>query len=245
MRKFSVAALASLLACTLAVFALAGMAATPDDALRARLAKVFPDNKIGDVRKTPMPGVYEVSIGGEIGYVTEDGKYLLHGDLIDLASQKNLTEDRRGGLRKKLLAQVGEENMIIFSPKKPKHTITVFTDIDCGYCRLMHKEIKGYNEQGIAVRYMFFPRAGLNTDSSRKADAVWCAKDRREALTKAKAGETLPNRDCKSPVAAHYQAGLDIGVRGTPAIVTETGQMIPGYRPPAEMRKALDNPGSG
>jgi thiol:disulfide interchange protein DsbC len=214
-----------------------------EQVIRTRLSKTFPDNQIGDVRSTPMKGVFEVSIGSEIGYVTEDGKYLLHGDLIELASQKNLTETRREGLRKQLVDQIGEKNMIVFSPKKAKHTITVFTDIDCGYCRLLHKEIDGYQKEGIAVRYVFFPRAGLNSESSRKADSVWCAKDRREALTKAKQGETLPNGTCKTPVAAHYQTGMDAGVRGTPAIITEDGRMIPGYKPPAEMRKALDQQG--
>lgn len=241
MRKFVLPALAGLL---ILVQVGAGVAApSAEDTLRERLRKTFPDTTVTDIRKTPIKGVFEVSIGSEVGYVSEDGKYLLHGDLIELGSQKNLTEQRRQTARAKLLAQLGEQNMIVFGPKKPKHTITVFTDIDCGYCRLMHKEIKGYQDQGIAVRYLFFPRAGMNSDSARKADAVWCAKDRRDGMTRAKQGETLPAGQCKTPVARHYQAGIDVGVRGTPAIVTEDGRMIPGYQPPAELRKTLDNPG--
>jgi thiol:disulfide interchange protein DsbC len=240
MHKFVLPALAGLL---ILVQVGAGVAApSAEDTVRERLRKTFPDMPISDIRKTPLKGVFEVSIGSEVGYVSEDGKYLLHGDLIELGSQKNLTEQRRQTARAKLLTQLGEQNMIVFSPKKPKHTITVFTDIDCGYCRLMHKEMKGYQDQGIAVRYLFFPRAGMNSDSARKADAVWCTKDRRDGMTRAKLGETLPAGQCKTPVAQHYKAGLDMGVRGTPAIVTEDGRMIPGYQPPAELRKTLDNP---
>ncbi len=241
MRKLVLPALAGLSVLVLASSGFAGP--NPEQAVRDRLAKTFPDSPISDVRKTPIAGMYEVMIGNEIGYVSEDGKYLLHGDLLELATQKNLTEDRRQDARSKLLSKIDEKDMIVFSPKKPKYTVTVFTDIDCGYCRMLHKEMKGYQEQGIAVRYLFFPRAGMNSDSWRKADSVWCAKDRRDAMTRAKQGESLPPGNCKTPVASHYQAGINMGVRGTPAIVTEDGRMIPGYQPPAELRKTLDSKG--
>lgn len=244
MRKLILPALATsagLLALVLAGTGVANPAA--EKTLRERLRAAFPESPIGEVRATPIKGVYEVSIGSEIGYASEDGKYLLHGDLLDIASQKNLTEERRQLARGKALEQIGEQNMIVFGPRKAKHTITVFTDIDCGYCRVMHKEMKGYNEQGITVRYLFFPRAGVNSESARKAEAVWCAKDRRDAMTRAKAGETLPAGKCKTPVAQHYQAGLDAGVRGTPAIVAGDGRMIPGYQPPAQLIKTLNGSG--
>lgn len=241
MRKLVLPALAG--SCVLVLASIGFAGPTPEQAVRERLAKTFPESPITDVRKTPIAGMYEVSIGNEIGYVSEDGKYLLHGDLLELATQKNLTENRRQDARSKQLSKIDEKDMIVFSPKKPKYTVTVFTDIDCGYCRMMHKEMKGYLDQGIAVRYLFFPRAGLNSDSSRKADAVWCAKDRREAMTRAKLGETLPPGNCKTPVASHYQTGISMGVRGTPAIVAQDGRMIPGYQPPAELRKTLDNAG--
>jgi thiol:disulfide interchange protein DsbC len=241
MLKLFLPALAGLLALILTNLSFAEP--TAEQALRERLRKAFPGSPVSDIRKTPIKGMYEVSIGSEIGYVSEDGKYLLHGDLLDIGTQKNLTEVRRQTARTRMLAQFSEQDMIVFGPKKAKHTVTVFTDIDCGYCRMLHKDMKGYQEQGITIRYLFFPRAGLNSDSTRKANAVWCAKDRRDALTRAKQGETLPPGNCKTPVARHYQAALDIGVRGTPAIVTQDGRIIPGYQPPAELRKTLDNPG--
>jgi thiol:disulfide interchange protein DsbC len=218
-------------------------ASAGEQAVRASLAKAFPGTRLTDVRKSPLNGLYEVAIGSEIGYVSADGKYLLHGDLLELGTQKNLTEQRRQSARIKLLADIGEKSMIVFSPKKPKHTISVFTDIDCGYCRKLHQDMKGYEAKGIAVRYLFFPRAGVNSESGHKADAVWCAKDRRDALTRAKRGETLPAGQCETPVAQHYQAGIQVGVRGTPAIIAEDGRLIPGYQPPAELLHTLESGG--
>src|SRR6185295_20193905 len=101
--------------------------------------------------------------GGEYAYVTGDGKYMIHGDMVELATQKNLTETRRAVYRTQVLKDIGEQNMIVFAPKNPKYTITVFTDVDCGYCRMLHSQIKGYQAEGIAVRYVFFPRAGLGS----------------------------------------------------------------------------------
>lgn len=211
-----------------------------EKAVRDRLGQAFPGMNVSEVRNSPISGVYEVTIGPEIAYVSEDGKYMVHGDLLDLGSQKNLTELRRQDVRSKLMADVGEDNMIIFGPDKPKYTVSVFTDIDCGYCRKLHQEIKDYEANGIAIRYLFFPRAGVQSDSGRKADAVWCAKDRHDALTRAKRGETLPAGKCETPIANHYQLGVEVGVRGTPAIISEDGRMIPGYQPPAQLLRTLE-----
>lgn len=222
--------------------AMAADKAAPTQALRDKLAKQFPEVKITDIRNTPATGIYELSIGGDVGYVTADGKYLIHGDLIDLGTQANLTEVRRQDYRKKVLADIGEQNMIVFSPKNPKYTVTVFTDVDCGYCRMLHSQISGYQAQGIAVRYVFFPRAGLGSESFKKAESVWCAKDRRDALTRAKKGETLAPAHCKTPVAREYQAAMDLGVRGTPAIIAQDGRLIAGYMPPENLKQALQHP---
>jgi thiol:disulfide interchange protein DsbC len=162
--------------------------------------------------------------------------------MVELATQKNLTETRRAVYRTQVLKDIGEQNMIVFAPKNPKYTITVFTDIDCGYCRLLHSQIDKYNEKGIAVRYAFFPRAGIDSESSKTAQSVWCSKDRRDALTRAKKGEKINAAQCPNPVAREYRAGLDIGVRGTPAIVTAEGRMIGGYMPPDKLLAELSHP---
>jgi thiol:disulfide interchange protein DsbC len=144
-----------------------------------------------------------------------------------------------------MLDGVDPASMIVFKPAdgNVKHTITIFTDIDCGYCRQFHREIDKVTALGIEVHYMFFPRTGRNTESWAKADKVWCAADHNAALTRAKLGGEVPESACKdTPVEAHYALGQRIGVRGTPAIFSETGELIGGYLPPATLAKVLDDP---
>ena len=201
---------------------------------RADIAKKFPGATANDIQPAPVPGLFELRRGGDIAYVTPDGRYALTGDLYDLGSNKNLTEARRRELRREMLAAVPDSQTLVFSPKDPKYTITVFTDVDCGYCRKLHSQIAEYNRLGVRVRYLFFPRSGPDTESWHKAESVWCSADRNDALTRAKRGETLKAKPCgPTPVAKEHQLGEDIGVQGTPSIVLANGEMLPGYVPPA------------
>jgi thiol:disulfide interchange protein DsbC len=175
-----------------------------------------------------------------VSYITSDGKFFIDGNLYDMDSRENLTEARRTKARVAMIAAVPESEMLIFSPENPRYTITVFTDVDCGYCRKLHSEMAQLNKLGVRVRYLFFPRTGPNTESWHKAEAVWCSANRNEALTRAKLGATLDlTKTCASPVAREYALGQSIGVRGTPAIVTESGDYIAGYMPPQELVQQL------
>jgi len=210
------------------------------EAITKSLGGVFPGVTPSEISPSPMPGVSEVLIGPRLFYITNDGKYLLQGSLIDLATRTDISEQRRNGLRLAAINELGEENMIVFPARDSRHTITVFTDIDCGYCRKLHDEIAQYNDQGITVRYLAFPRAGVGSASYNKAVSVWCEKDKQAAMTRSKAGETLPKAECDNPVKDEYELGQMIGVTGTPAIILEDGAMLPGYIPPAKLAKALD-----
>jgi thiol:disulfide interchange protein DsbC len=212
----------------------AGQAADPRAALLKRLP---PGSKLEDLRPSPIPGVYELAQGADISYLTADGKYFLDGNLYDMDSRENLTEVVRARARLAMISAVPESQMVIFSPKNPLYTITVFTDVDCAYCRKLHSEIAELNRLGVRVRYLFFPRTGPNTNSWKKAEVVWCSPDRNEALTRAKTGAQLDmTKTCDAtPVARDYALGQSIGVRGTPAIVTERGDYIAGYMPPREL----------
>lgn len=205
---------------------------------RVALVKLLPaGSKVEDLRPSPIPGIFEFSQGADVSYLTSDGKFFLDGNLYDMATRENLTEDLRTKARVALINAVPESQMLIFSPKNPVYTITVFTDVDCGYCRKLHSEMAELNRLGVRVRYMFFPRTGPNTDSWRKAEAVWCAADRNDALTRAKAGGPVDtSKTCgPNPVAREYALGQSIGVRGTPAIVTESGDYINGYMAPHDL----------
>ncbi len=213
--------------------------AAPADA-RAAIAKKFPGVKAEDVRPSPMKGIYEVVMGADIAYVSADGRYIIAGDLYEVDSRINLTEAKRQNERVQVLAKLDERDMIVFKPAKVKHTITVFTDVECGYCRKLHGEISQLNELGVQVRYLAYPRSGPGTDDWRKMEAVWCAKDRKGAITQAKAGREVKSEQCATPVAKQFKLGEDLGVRGTPAIFTTTGDYIGGYLPPDQMVKELE-----
>jgi thiol:disulfide interchange protein DsbC len=214
--------------------------APPDP--RVALVKLLPaGTKVDDLTSSPIPGIYQFMQGAEVSYLTADGKYFLDGNVYDMATRANLTEALRARARVALINAVPETQMLIFSPKNPLYTITVFTDVDCQYCRKLHSEMAELNKLGVRVRYLFYPRTGPNTESWRKAEVVWCSADRNDALTQAKAGAQLDmNKTCgPTPVAREYALGQSLGVRGTPAIVTESGDFINGYMPPRDLLQAI------
>ena len=214
-------------------------------ALSARLEALAPDMEPDHVTETGMRGMYEARFGSIIVYLSGDGRYMLRGDLIDLAAGRNLTEVARRSMRAETVGALGEANMIVFEPDAVKHTITVFTDVDCGYCARLHRQMADYNRLGIRIRYTAFPRAGVGSDTWDKMVSVWCARDQHQAMTDAKAGIAIAVAKCDSPVRDQYDAGKAIGVTGTPAIVLESGELIPGYVPPEDLASRLDERVSG
>ena len=190
---------------------------------------------------SPIEGLYQVVIPPRLFYASLDGRFVLDGDMIDMKTKQNISQSVRNKALIKAVDAIGEDSMIIFGKDTLKHTVTVFTDIDCAYCRKLHSQVKKYNDLGIRIRYMSYPRAGIDSKSYREAEAVWCSKDRKKALTDAKNGMTIKSKACKSPVAKEYALGNMIGIRGTPAIVLEDGTVVPGYVPPQQLSNALDN----
>jgi thiol:disulfide interchange protein DsbC len=211
-----------------------------EDTVRNAIAKVLPDVTVDEITPAPMAGISEVLIGTKLFYVTNDGKYIFDGTVFETDTRTDMNEKRLSSVRHDLMNKVSEKDMIIFPASKPRHTLTVFTDIDCGYCRKLHKDITKYNDEGITVRYMLFPRSGADTPSYYKAVSVWCSEDRRDALTRAKAGEDVPRKTCDNPVRDNLKLGHELGVNGTPALILEDGHLLPGYVPPAKLAQLLD-----
>lgn len=213
---------------------------------KAALSKVTAsDVKVISVEDTPIQGIKEVMVdggrGSEILYLSEDGKYIINGTLFDIDNRVDLTDQKKSVIRKDLLSSMGESQRINFYPEKMDHHVTVFTDIDCGYCRKLHAEVKQYNEMGIGISYLFFPRAGLKSGSFDKAVNVWCASDQQQAMTLSKAGEDVPAKTCDNPITEQYNAGLAAGVTGTPALVLDNGTLMPGYVPAVQLKQRLDS----
>ncbi|MBU0501548.1 MAG: DsbC family protein [Gammaproteobacteria bacterium] len=206
--------------------------AAEDAMLLERLQKIMPGVKPDSIGPSAVPGLSEVIIGPRLVYMTNDGRYLLQASIIDLENEKNITEPRRRQAVSEAVDNVGEQNMLVFGKKqKGGHTVTVFTDIDCGYCRKLHKEMENYNKAGIQIRYLFYPRTGVQSPSYVKAVSVWCAPDRNKAMTTAKSDGNVETKDCPNPVADHMRLGEMIGVEGTPALVLSNGEVLPGYVP--------------
>lgn len=232
--------------CSLALLAGAAVAESVDvdratdqkirNSLRVLLPGLLPDT----IRTTPIDNLYEITFGSRLVYVTADGRYLFQGKLIDLETRVEITDERLSELKMAAMAKIGEDQMLIYGPDDAKHTVTVFTDIDCGFCRRMHKEMDQYNKQGIRIRYLFYPRAGIESDSYDKAVSVWCADDRKAAMDAAKAGKDIPARKCENPVAMHHALGQSMRLSGTPALVLKDGEIVPGYVPADKLRRALD-----
>ena len=221
------------------------VAEEPDAELRARLQRVADEvtngQPVDDIRATPIPGLYELQYGTEFIYITGDGNYALSGaDLLNLAGRENLSERRRNEYRARMLHAIPPEEFIEFAPRNPRHVLYVFTDVNCGYCRKLHNDVPELNSKGIAVRYLAYPVIGDPVQAKRAMVSVWCAADRRAALTKAKAGREIAQVSCASPVDKQTRLGQDFGVNGTPAMYTQDGRELPGYMAPARLLQKLD-----
>lgn len=237
--------LQSVLLAALVVTAPLAMAGAPVDKaqlekLRAVLEVPSMGLTVGSVKTSEIPGLYEVQFtNGPLVYSTEQGDYFILGDLFSVGPEGyvNLAEKRRDGERVAKLDAVAEEDMIVFSPEgEPRAYISVFTDVTCFYCQKLHKEVPELNKRGVEVRYLAYPRAGVGSDGYKQLASAWCADNPQDTLTKLKNKQTVPEKVCPdNPIAKQYQLGQELGVRGTPAIITQSGQMIPGYQSADEL----------
>ena len=221
-------------ALALAVAAPLAQAADAEQAIRKTLSTLQPDLKVETVANSPLPGLYQVQLeGGRVLYMSEDGQYLMQGYLYQMRDGQmvNLTEQAENVAVARQLNALPRNEMVIFAPKSPKTHITVFTDTDCGYCQLLHKEVAELNRQGVEVRYVAYPRAGVGSPTYNDLVSVWCAKNPQEAMNQAKARKNIAAATCENPVAEQFKLGQAIGVQGTPAIFLANGQLIPGYQP--------------
>jgi thiol:disulfide interchange protein DsbC len=201
-----------------------------------RFVEISPE----EVFESPIPGWYMIRKGAIIAYISGDARYLMQGDLIDLQKNANLSEQSRNDARVRMMSAFSDEQLIIFSPEHVEHSISVFTDIDCTFCRRLHAQIDEYMAEGIEVRYFLYPRNGPRSASWAKAEHVWCADDRNEALTLAKLDKEFPTRSCDaSMVSTHYTIGQDVGLTGTPAIVLDNGTLFSGYMPAPRLKEAI------
>ena len=237
--------LVRLLVALVATFSLVSVAAQQvDDDLeqvRTKVSGMFDTIERNNINPSPVDGWYSIQQGSIVAYISNTGRYLLQGDLIDLDNNVNVSELARTDSRRQLMSTIKDEDVILFSPADVKYSISIFTDIECTYCRRLHGQIDEYLAHGIEVRYLMYPRNGPTSRAWSTAEEVWCSSDRNSALTAAKSDRKFASTDCDaSAVQEHYAMGREIGLSGTPAIVFEDGTLISGYVPPDQLKAQLD-----
>lgn len=228
-----------------AILLLLGLAALPaaaaDDptaVATTALRKLAPNAKVDSVVPATLPGFYAVVVDGHPMYISTDGKYLIEGHIYDVDTRRDVIDDALSGLRKKELAGIPASKRITFAPPNPKYHVTVFTDVDCPYCREFHKQIAEYNKLGIAVDYVLFPLS-IHPGADKKAQTVWCSKDRNMAYTQAMDGKALAPLTCSNPIAEITNIAGAMGVNGTPGIFADDGSQLGGYVPPQQLAQRL------
>lgn len=217
--------------------------AEAEKTVRAALQGLNPKFKPDFIGAAPFPGFREVLVSGQVLYVSDDGRFLIQDQPYDIQARRPASSQAMLQYRKEKLDGIPRGDRIIFAAANPKHTVTVFTDIECGYCRKLHQEVPELNRMGISVEYVAFPRMGLGSKDYTDMISVWCAVDRRKALTAAKEGQPVTPKNCTNPVAMQYTLGQQIGVNGTPAIFAADGTQLGGYITPAQMKDALEKLG--
>lgn len=219
----------------------AAFAAPPStdlDAVKQKIQSTL-GMKVMAVGDSPVPGLLQVETDKGLFYTSPDGKYFLQARVFNLdEGMRNETESALTDMRLTGLTEF-KDSVIEYKAKKEKYVVNVFTDITCGYCRKLHNQMAEYNDLGITIRYLAFPRSGLNGQSYQDMVSVWCADDPQKALTEAKNGSSVASQSCSTKVAEQYNFGQSVGVSGTPNIILPDGSMIPGYQPPEQLLQAL------
>lgn len=207
--------------------------------VRAELVKMIPPAATADIVETDAKNVYRMEFQGSFAYVYTAGEHVLIGELLNTKDKINVGQVAQNERVAKVIKDVPTSKMIVFGPKNAKRHITVFTDIDCGYCRKLHNEVTELTDAGVQVRYLAFPRAGVGSNSFNKYVSVWCNSDQQTALTTAKNGGSVASASCDNPISETYNLGQEVGVSGTPTIVFDDGTLTPGYLPAAELMRRM------
>ena len=195
------------------------------DAARAAIQKIAPLQEISEFRESALPGYYEGVIAGQVAYASADGRFLLRGSVEDLESGVNLSEASMAAKRRSVLATLGPEARLSFAPADVKYRLTVFTDVDCPFCRRLHARIDEYNALGIAFDYVFFPLS-IHPGADMKSIAVWCSADRQAAYSAAVRGVAVGSARCDNPLPKMRHAGSDVGVVQTPTAIAPDGSIV-------------------
>jgi len=201
------------------------------DALRNNIKANLSGIPVDHLSATPVPGIYEIISEGQVYYVDSTASFLFDGSLVDLKNRNNLTEQSMLAQNLRYIDAIGEDNMLIYKNAEtaPKRSMSVFTDLGCPFCQRLHSELDILLDAGVSIRYLLYPRDGLNTQAHKNLENVWCANDPHAALTAAKSGQLAPVESCDNPIEQHVALARQLGITATPMIYLDDGQRINGY----------------
>lgn len=206
--------------------------------LIAALEDKFPRMEIDDIEPSPLAGFYQVFFADQLLYLSEDGEYLFTGNLLELADDRPINhseqamarlEAKKAPMRKETIDSLNESDMVVFKAPEEKYVINVFTDVDCGYCRKLHKQVPELNKNGVTVRYLAFPRAGIGSSAHKKLVSIWCAEDRMAAMDDAKLRRKFGSNTCDNPIEDQYRLTREFNLSGTPAVLFSDGELVVSY----------------
>ncbi len=199
-------------------------------------------DKIKSIKPSVIPGLYEVQINNQIIYLSADGEKVISGEIYDLKNKKSITEQASNELRKSALAAVADSDKIIYKAKKERYKVTVFTDISCPYCTKIHRKVPEFNELGITIEYLAFPRAGVGSRTANKMQKIWCAKNKTVAFSEASENREYPEQSCDgNQVGEQFKLGEELGIGATPTMVLNDGELLAGYMKPKDLLTYLQN----
>ena len=247
MSKFSVGLILALLFVSLGASSVADTSEEAGTLSRQDLEEtvkrlVNPFGSVTYLADSAIDGLVEIDLDGSTFYLTEDGRYLIPGHIYEVrdVGPVSLVEERKAEKRKEMLASIDARDYVAFLPDQEDPTVlTIFTDVDCTYCRRLHQELDEYLALGFEVRYLAYPRAGVGSDVYSKMVSAWCADDRNGAITRLKNGDDIPSLECDNTIADQYLWGQRVGVTGTPTIILPDGRVVPGYIEAAKLAEEL------
>jgi thiol:disulfide interchange protein DsbC len=207
--------------------------------IRKALTKQYPDAEITTISKTSYGGLYEVIVDGEVAYATADGNYLILGSVVDVASKRNLTSARMAKLLEVKWDSLPFSQAIKIVKGDGSRKLAVFSDPDCPYCKRFENELAKVDN--VTVYTFLMPVESLHPAAINISKQIWCEKDRAGAWNDymMKGVKPKASASCNNPVDENMALGNKIKVSGTPTLIFENGQRVPGMVPADKLDKLL------
>jgi thiol:disulfide interchange protein DsbC len=195
--------------------------------------------KVRSVSPAPVTGLYEILVGNEIFYTDSTGKYLIQGEIIELSTGKNITEQRQSDLNRIKWSDLNQANAIKNVRGNGSRQLAIFSDPNCGYCKRLEKSLQQLDN--VTIYTYLIPI--LSPDSAQKAKQIWCSSDPYKAYIDWMVNGVSPSgkTDCSNPLDKNLTTAKNYGITGTPTIFFTDGSRFPGAVQITDIEKKLNS----